>query len=94
MRTNIEIAQEAQVLPIDKIAVKLDISAEEMVPYGRYMAKVPLQVLRRFDEQPNGKLILTTAITPTPAGEGKTVTTIGLVQALGRRGINVMGGYP
>ncbi|MCG7845188.1 MAG: formate--tetrahydrofolate ligase, partial [Methanomassiliicoccales archaeon] len=91
MKSNIEIAQEAQVLPIDKIANKLNISSEEIVPYGRYMAKVPLPVLRRFDGQKNGKLILTTAITPTPAGEGKTVTTIGLVQALGRRGINVMG---
>ncbi|MCG7841245.1 MAG: formate--tetrahydrofolate ligase [Methanomassiliicoccales archaeon] len=76
---------------MDKIAAKLDISAEEIVPYGRHMAKVPLSVLRRFEGQENGKLILITAITPTPAGEGKTVTTIGLVQALGLQGHNVMG---
>ncbi|HUT27020.1 MAG TPA: formate--tetrahydrofolate ligase [Methanomassiliicoccales archaeon] len=91
MKSNIEIAQEAQVLTIDKIAAKLDISMEEIVPYGRHMAKVPLSVLRRFEGQENGKLILTTAITPTPAGEGKTVTTIGLVQALGLKGHKVMG---
>ncbi|MCX6650508.1 MAG: formate--tetrahydrofolate ligase [Methanomassiliicoccales archaeon] len=91
MKSNIEIAQEAKVLPIDKIAAKLDISSDEIIPYGRYMAKVPLAVLRRFDGHKNGKLILTTAITPTPAGEGKTVTTIGLVQALGYQGRDVMG---
>ncbi|MBN1109407.1 MAG: formate--tetrahydrofolate ligase [Methanomassiliicoccales archaeon] len=91
MRSNIEIAQEAQVLTIDKIAAKLGITPEDIVPYGRYMAKVPLPVLRRFEDRPDGKLVLITAITPTPAGEGKTVTTIGLVQALGRRGVKVMG---
>jgi len=91
MKSNIEIAQEAKVLPIDKIASKLDISSDEIIPYGRYMAKVPLSVLHRFDDRKNGKLILTTAITPTPAGEGKTVTTIGLVQAIGHQGRNVMG---
>ncbi len=91
MKSNIEIAQEAQVFSIDKIAAKLNISAEEIIPYGRHMAKVPLSVLRRFEGQENGKLILITAITPTPAGEGKTVTTIGLVQALGLKGHKVMG---
>ncbi len=91
MKSNIEIAQEAEVLTIDKIAAKLDIAAEDIIPYGRHMAKVPLSVLRRFDGRPNGKLVLTTAITPTPAGEGKTVTTIGLVQALGKQGRKVMG---
>jgi len=91
MKSNIEIAQEAEVLTIDKVAAKLDISSEEIVPYGRHIAKVPLSVLRRFDDRPNGKLVLTTAITPTPAGEGKTVTTIGLVQALGKQGRKVMG---
>ena len=91
MKSNIEIAQEAKVLTIDQVAAKLDISPEEIVPYGRHMAKVPLSVLRRFEGRPNGKLVLTTAITPTPAGEGKTVTTIGLVQALGRQGRKVMG---
>lgn len=91
MKLDIEIAQSAQALPIDKIAAKLDIPAEELIPYGRYMAKVPLKTLKRFDGRKDGKLILTTAITPTPAGEGKTVTTIGLVQALGYQGKKVMG---
>ena len=91
MKSNIEISQEAKVLPIDQIAVQLGIAEEELVPYGRYIAKVPLSVLKRYDDRPNGKLILVTAITPTPAGEGKTVTTIGLVEALGKQGHKVMG---
>ena len=55
------------------------------------MAKIPLDVLKRFDDRPNGKLIVTSAITPTPAGEGKTVTTIGLVEALGKLGLKACG---
>ena len=55
------------------------------------MAKVPLEVLRRFDDRPDGKLVLVTAITATKAGEGKTVTSIGLMQALGKLGVKVMG---
>ncbi|QLH74609.1 MAG: formate--tetrahydrofolate ligase [Methanomassiliicoccales archaeon] len=91
MRSNIEIAQDAKAWPIGDIAEKLGIQESEIIPYGRYIAKVPLNVLKRFDQRPNGKLVLTTAITPTPAGEGKTVTTIGLVQALGRMDKKVMG---
>ncbi|MCE5297227.1 MAG: formate--tetrahydrofolate ligase [Euryarchaeota archaeon] len=91
MRTNIEIAQDAKARPIGDIAEKIGIEETELVPYGRYIAKVPLDVLKRFDSRPAGKLVLMTAITPTPAGEGKTVTTIGLVQALGRMDKKVMG---
>lgn len=91
MKSNIEISQEAKVLPIDQIAARLGIAEDELIPYGRHMAKVPLSVLSRYDGRPDGKLILVTAITPTPAGEGKTVTTIGLVDALGKQGRKVMG---
>ena len=91
MKSNIEISQEAKVLPIDQIAARLGIAEEELIPFGRHMAKVPLSVLKRYEGRPNGKLVLVTAITPTPAGEGKTVTTIGLVEALGKQGRKVMG---
>jgi formate--tetrahydrofolate ligase len=91
MKQNIEIAQEAKAKRIEEIAESIGIPREELFTYGRYMAKVPLSVLKRFDDRPNGKLVLTTAITATPAGEGKTVTTIGLVQALGKKGVKVMG---
>jgi formate--tetrahydrofolate ligase len=91
MRSNIDIAQDAQAQPIIQIAANIGIGEADLIPYGRYMAKIPLSVLKRFDDRPSGKLVLTTAITPTPAGEGKTVTTIGLVQALGRKGRKVMG---
>ncbi len=91
MRTNIEIAQDAQCMPIGEVAGKLGIGEADLVPYGRFAAKVPLSVLHRYDDRPNGKLVLVTAITPTPAGEGKTVTTIGLVQALGKLDHKVMG---
>ncbi|MCE5261007.1 MAG: formate--tetrahydrofolate ligase [Euryarchaeota archaeon] len=91
MKSNIEIAQEAKALPIERVAAQIGIAEEELIPYGRYMAKVPLPVLRRYEGCPDGRLVLVTAITPTPAGEGKTVTTIGLVEALGKQGRRVMG---
>ncbi len=91
MKTNIDIAQEAKAKRIEEIAESIGISREDIVTYGRYIAKVPLSVLKKLDDRPDGKLVLTTAITATPAGEGKTVTTIGLVQALGKKGIKVMG---
>ncbi|HTY48044.1 MAG TPA: formate--tetrahydrofolate ligase, partial [Methanomassiliicoccales archaeon] len=91
MKTNIEIAQEAQCLPIEKVAAKIGLANGDIQMCGTYMAKVQLRVLRRFDDRPTGKLIVTTAITPTPAGEGKTVTTIGLVEGLGSLGQSVMG---
>lgn len=91
MKTDFEIARETDVRPIVEIAASLGMHEDDLVLYGRHMAKVPLSVLRRYDDHPNGKLILTTAITATPAGEGKTVTTIGLVQGLGAMGLSVMG---
>lgn len=91
MKTDFEIAQESKVRPILDIVAELGMDEEDVLPYGRNIVKVPLSALRRFDERPLGKLILTTAITATSAGEGKTVTTIGLVQGLGRMGKKVMG---
>jgi formate--tetrahydrofolate ligase len=91
MPTDIEIAQQAACQPIERIAERVGLGRDDLNLYGRYMAKVPLSVLKRFDERPDGKLIMVTAITATPAGEGKTVTSIGLVQALGKLGLKVMG---
>jgi formate--tetrahydrofolate ligase len=91
MKTNIEIAQEVKARPIEEIAATVGLDKDDIVHYGKYMAKVPLSSLKKFDARPVGKLVLMTAITATPAGEGKTVTTIGLVQALGRLGKSVMG---
>lgn len=91
MKADIEIAQDAVMQPIDSVAEKIGLSRDDLEPHGRYMAKVPLEVLRRYDGRPDGKLVLVTAITATKAGEGKTVTSIGLMQALGRLGVKVMG---
>ncbi len=91
MKTDIEIAQEAKVPSIEETAKKIGLERGDLELYGNYMAKIPLEVLKRFEDQPNGKLIIVTAITATKAGEGKTVTTIGLVEALGRLGKKVMG---
>lgn len=86
MFSDIEIAQKNVMEPISKIAEKLDIHPEELEQYGHYKAKISLDVLKRLEKKPNGKLILVTAITPTPAGEGKSTTSIGLVQALNKIG--------
>ncbi len=91
MKTNIEIAQEVKARPIEDIARSVGLDKDDIVLYGKYIAKVPLSSLKKFDGHPTGKLVLMTAITATPAGEGKTVTTIGLVQALGRLNKKVMG---
>ncbi|MDO9341262.1 MAG: formate--tetrahydrofolate ligase, partial [Bacteroidales bacterium] len=85
MKTDIEIAQAAKIRPIVEIAEKLGINPDELELYGKYKAKIPLSLID--DERvKNAKLILVTAITPTPAGEGKTTTSIGLAQALNRIG--------
>ena len=84
MKTDIEIAQEAELKPIGEIAQRLDIDADELELYGRYKAKLSDELEERVKDQPNGKLILVTAINPTPAGEGKTTVTVGLGQAFGR----------
>jgi formate--tetrahydrofolate ligase len=91
MKTDIEIAYEAEAEPITEIASKLGLAYKDISPYGKYMAKIPLNVLKRFEVKENGKLIMVTAVTPTPAGEGKTVTTIGLIQGLGKIGKKVVG---
>jgi len=83
---DIDIAREADMLPIEEIAARLGIAKDELEPYGRTKAKVSLECYRRVKNQPHGKLVLVTAITPTPAGEGKTTTTIGLADALNRLG--------
>ncbi len=77
--------------PVEEIAATLGLSRDDLELHGRYMAKVPLDVLRRFDGRKDGKLVLVTAITATKAGEGKTVTSIGLMEALGHIGVKVMG---
>ncbi|MDR2175411.1 MAG: formate--tetrahydrofolate ligase [Synergistaceae bacterium] len=84
--SDIAIAQAAKMQPIAEIAKKLGIGEEELELYGRYKAKIGPGVYRRLAEKPDGKLVLVTAITPTPAGEGKTTTSVGLVQGLARIG--------
>jgi len=91
MKTDLEIAYDADVKPIKEIAAKIGISEDDLVPYGKYIAKVPLPVLEKLKDKPKGKLVLVTAITATPAGEGKTVTSIGLIQGLSKIGKNVVG---
>ena len=85
-QSDIEIAQAATMRPIGDIATKLGIPGEAISPYGRYKAKVALDYVDTLKDRPNGKLILVTAITPTPAGEGKTTTTVGLGDALNHIG--------
>jgi formate--tetrahydrofolate ligase len=87
--SDLEIAQAAKLWPISDIARALGVQEDELELYGRYKAKIPLRVLDRLREKPEGKLIAVTAITPTPLGEGKTVTAIGLGQALARIGKSV-----
>ena len=90
MLSDIAIAQQAKLRPIEEVAKQLALMEEEIELYGKYKAKVDPRVYKRLKDRPNGKLIYTTAITATPAGEGKTVTTIGLTQALGKLGKNVI----
>jgi len=86
MKTDIQIAQEAVMKPITEIAESLDIRPEELEQYGRYKAKLSDEYMEKISGNPDGKLILVTAINPTPAGEGKTTTTVGLGQAFGKMG--------
>lgn len=86
MKTDIQIAQEANLKPIQEIAAKLDLSMDELELYGKYKAKISDEYLERIKDNKDGKLILVTAINPTPAGEGKTTTTVGLGQAFGKLG--------
>lgn len=86
MKTDVEIAQEAQMKKISEIAAKLGITEDELELYGKYKAKVSLEAWERVKDNADGKLILVTAINPTPAGEGKTTTSVGLADALTRYG--------
>ena len=87
-KTDIEIAREAQKKPIQEIGAKLDIPVEELLPYGHDKAKISQGFITSLQNSDNGKLVLVTAINPTPAGEGKTTTTVGLGDALNRIGRN------
>ncbi len=88
--SDIEIARAANILPIGQIAEKLRIPNESLMPYGHYKAKIGLDYINTLRDQPSGKLILVTAITPTPAGEGKTTTSVGLTDGLNRIGKKAM----
>jgi formyltetrahydrofolate synthetase len=88
--SDLEIAQAARILPIREIAAKLGLSPEDLDFYGSYKAKVHLSVLEEYSDRPLGKYVDVTAITPTPLGEGKTTTTVGLTQALGCLGQNAV----
>ena len=90
MLTDIEIAQGAKLEPISKIAEKIGLLEEEYEPYGKYKAKITDEFLARMADKKDGKLILVTAINPTPAGEGKTTTTVGLGMAMSKLGKNAI----
>ena len=90
MKTDIEIAREAKMLPISEIAKTLGVEDNELELYGSYKAKINDSFLKRTEDRKNGKLILVTAINPTPAGEGKTTTTVGLGMAMNRIGKNAI----
>lgn len=86
MKSDIEIAQEAELYPITEVAKTLDLTIDDLELYGKYKAKISEDYLKKIEENQEGKLILVTAINPTPAGEGKTTTSVGLGQALGKLG--------
>ena len=88
MLTDIQIAQQTPCLPITEIAKKLSIEVDDLEMYGKYKAKLPLSLNKKYADRENGKLILVTAINPTPAGEGKTTITVGLGQAMNKIGKN------
>ncbi len=86
MKSDIEIAQETVMSPIEEVAAKVGIKPDELELYGKYKAKLSDELIERISTNPDGKLVLVTAINPTPAGEGKTTTSIGLAQAMNRLG--------
>jgi len=90
VKSDIEVAREAKMKPIMEIGAKLGIPAESLIPYGHTKAKVDLKFIDGLKSKKNGKLILVTAINPTPAGEGKTTTTVGLGDGLNRIGKKAM----
>ena len=86
MKTDIQIAQEAQMMPIREVTAGFGITEDDMELYGKYKAKLSDELWNRIKDRPDGKLVLVTAINPTPAGEGKTTISIGLTQALNKIG--------
>ena len=90
MKSDIQIAQEAVMEPITAVAGRLGLAEEELIPYGRYKAKVDHRLVKKLAAKPDAKVILVTAISPTPAGEGKTTTSVGLADALHQMGKNVV----
>lgn len=90
MLSDIEIAQQAELLPIKEVAAKIGISEDELEFYGKYKAKLSDELANRVQNNPDGKLVLVTAINPTPAGEGKTTTTAGIGQAMAKIGKNAI----
>ena len=90
MLTDIQIAQQADIRPVKEIAAKIGIDEDELELYGKYKAKLSERAITALSERPDGKLILVTAINPTPAGEGKTTTTVGLAQGMAKIGKNAV----
>ena len=90
MLSDIEIAQQVKMLPITEVAEKLGIDQDDLELYGKYKAKLSYDLIRKVEERKPGKLVLVTAITPTPAGEGKSTTTVGLAQGLQKIGKKVI----
>lgn len=90
MLSDIEIAQSAKIKPISEIAESLGISSDDLELYGKYKAKLPLSLMQKYSDKKDGKLILVTAINPTPAGEGKTTVTVGLGEAMNKLGKNAI----
>ncbi|MEZ5933138.1 MAG: formate--tetrahydrofolate ligase [Alphaproteobacteria bacterium] len=86
VKTDIEIAREAKMMPVAEVGSKLGIPGDQLLQYGPYKAKLSMDYVKSLQDRPNGKLILTTAVTPTPAGEGKTTTTVGLGDGLNKIG--------
>ena len=86
MLTDVQIAQNAKMLPIKEVAAQIGLSEDDLELYGKYKAKITMETIKSLDNKENGKLILVTAINPTPAGEGKTTTMIGLAQAMSKIG--------
>ena len=84
MKTDIEIAQEAKMMPIKDVAAKLGLTEDDLELYGKYKAKISNDYYDKIKDNEDGKLILVTAINPTPAGEGKTTITVGLGEAFGQ----------
>src|SRR3954454_23522930 len=94
MKSSLEIAQEAELVPIEQIAENCGLEPDDIEPYGRYKAKIGLDVLDRMAGRPDGKIVVVAGMTPTKAGEGKTRTLVGVTQGLGALGKNPTASLP